>query len=119
DLRRVGSHPPLVSVPASFQDVAVELCYLPADYQDYDQRHEEEPYSDADLAILRHLDQMEKDSGPMQEKDRRHYADTRAAIERMRTVLSRQTNVEQARLNETETRAQHALHQGIVRPAGG
>jgi hypothetical protein len=34
DLRRVCSHPPLVTLPSKVRDIEVELCYLPADFQD-------------------------------------------------------------------------------------
>ena len=70
DLRCVGSHPRLLPLPAKLKDaVAVEICYLPPDFQDYEQK----PYADRDLEIIRHVRQMEADSEPMEDKHRLQY----------------------------------------------
>jgi hypothetical protein len=98
DLRRVGSHPPLVTLPAKVRDIEVELCYLPSDLQDYEQK----PYADRDLQILRHIQRMETDSEPLEDKDRVQYTESRAAIERMRTAMHRGTTLEKAEANEAE-----------------
>jgi len=98
DLRRVGSHAPLVNLPARVRGIEVELCYLPAAFQDYHQK----PYADRDLQILRHIQRMEADSEPMEDEDRVQYTETRAAIERMRTAMHRGTTLEKAEANEAE-----------------
>jgi hypothetical protein len=52
DLRRIGTDPQLVPLPAKLrQDVAVEICYLSNDFEDWDQK----PYADRDLDIIRHV----------------------------------------------------------------
>jgi len=48
---------------------------------------QQRPYADRDLEILRHIQQMETDSEPMEDKDRVQYTESRAAIERMRTAM--------------------------------
>jgi hypothetical protein len=98
DLRRVGSHPPLVNLPATLRDVEVELCYLAEDFGDYEQK----PYADRDLQMLRHIQRMETDSEPMEDKDRVQYTETRAAVQRMRTAIGRGTTVSEAEANEAE-----------------
>lgn len=84
DLRRAGSHPPLIPLPVALKEgVCVELCYLPEDYQDF----EPKPYADKDLQIIRHIRQMEADSEPLEEPHRVHYIESLAAINRMRTAM--------------------------------
>jgi hypothetical protein len=97
DLRRVGSHPPIVSLPGPLKDeVAAEICYLPANFEDYGQK----PYRDNDLEIIRHVRQMESASEPLEDTHRVQYTETIAALERMRTAMHRGTTLEQAEDNE-------------------
>ncbi len=97
ELRRVGSHPRLVPLPARLKDdVAVEISYLSTDFEDYDQK----PYADKDLEIIRHVRQMEVASEPLQDMHRVQYTETMAAIERMRTAMHRGTTLEQAEAKE-------------------
>lgn len=65
-------------LPVKAKDVGVEICYLPAEFEDDGQN----PYADRDLEIIRHVGQMEADSGPMEDRHRIQYSETLAAIER-------------------------------------
>ncbi len=99
DLRRVGSHPRLVQLPAKLKDdVAIEICYLPDDFGDWDAK----PYADRDLEIIRHVRQMETGSEPLEDKHRLQYTETHAAIDRMRSAMHRGTTLEEAVKNEAE-----------------
>jgi hypothetical protein len=99
DLRRKGSHPCLVALPEKLGlDVVTEVCYLPDDIDDHDQK----PYADRDLQVIRHVRQMEADSEPLEDKHRLQYVETHSAIDRMRTAMHRGTTLEQAEKNEAE-----------------
>jgi hypothetical protein len=99
DSRRVGSHPRLVPLPAKLKHhVAVEICYLPNDFEDWDQKL----YADRDIEIIRHVRQMEAASEPLEDKHRLQYTETHAAIDRMRAAMHRGTTLEKAERNEAE-----------------
>jgi hypothetical protein len=94
DLRREGSTT-LMGMP-ELKGVASELCYLPHD------RHADQRIMgklrlvDQDVELVRHVRQIEADSQPMDDEARRHYVETLAAIDRMRTALHRGNSLEAA-----------------------
>lgn len=96
---------PLMPLPQPLKDgVKTEMCYLPREVHVYemDSRENRERTVDQDLLTIRHVKEMMQQSEPMDDAVRVHYAETLAAIDRMRQLLNRGTTLEQAAFEEQE-----------------
>ena len=104
----IGTSPldaPLMPLPQTLKDgVKTEVCYLSREVHVYevDPRENRDRTVDQDLLTIRHVKEMMQQSEPMDDAVRVHYAETLAAIDRMRQLLNRGTSLEQAAIEEQE-----------------